>query len=300
MAEHAGRAGRRRGRRWLETPRARCSARRARRRLSSRSCLTRMQASAAISASAAARLTAALRGELRPRQLRQCRDLRQVSDRDPPRPGDGVGRAVGALGLCRRAEDERRAVPRHLAIGPQPRPPAARRGGARRRRADRGNRQRHGLAARGNLRGRRCRSMPAGAKRRGDQVLHRVARRGPAARRALGGGPTAARRARRGSRTISSGAAARNWQAALPLLAEAQNLYVVGRGIGLGARAGGGAEAQGDLRHSCRGAVAPPSCCMARWRSPGRISRCSSSASTTRPAGRRRSRSPSFRRAACR
>ena len=54
---------------------------------------------------------AALRRHLCARQLRQCRDLRQVSAGDPARPGDRLGRTFRQLGLCGGAADAGRAVP---------------------------------------------------------------------------------------------------------------------------------------------------------------------------------------------
>ena len=113
--------------------------------------------------------------DLRPGQLRQRRDLRQVPDRDLPRPGGGLGRALDQFDLRPPAEDARRAVRRHLAVGPQPRPADARRGGARRRCPDGRDRQRHDLAARRTLPGRPaapCRS-PRGASPRPSPISPR-------------------------------------------------------------------------------------------------------------------------------
>ena len=139
---------------------------------------------------------AGLRRHLRARQLRQRRDLRQVSPGDQARRGDRLGRSLNSLRLCGGAADEGRAFPGGLAIGPLARSPLSGGSGAHRRRLDGRAGQRRQFAARAHLRGCAAAACGTGAERRGDQIMDMLARGDSAACRALGRRPRSARSAR--------------------------------------------------------------------------------------------------------
>ena len=111
----------------------------------------------------------------------------------------------------------------------------------------------------------------------------RFARGGPAARRALGRRPAASRRARAAAGRSGARRGARLERRACRFSPRAKNLFVAGRGIGLAARAGSGAEAEGDLRHPCRGALRGRADARADDARRAGFSRVRLLASTTRP-----------------
>ena len=186
---------------------------------------------------------------LGPRQLRSRRDLRPLPDRDAAGGDDRFRRAVGELGLRRRAgpsaarfawrSRNRAAAPTSL-----PRAEAAREAGG----AGRGAGQRRRFAAGRTRRRDRAAAGRPRAQRRGDQVLHRRAER----HRAAGGVLERRCGARCGALATAAGAA----RAGLGARLERGHRAAAGRPEPLRARPrprlrrrrGGGAEAEGDLR----------------------------------------------------
>ena len=164
-----------------------------------------------------------------------------------------LGRPVGQLDLWRAAADAMARCSSPISqSGRSPDLLDARRGGARRRRADRGAGQRHGLAAGRALRGRAAAPCRAGEERRRDQVLHRLAGGPAAAPRRLERRPGARPRRRAAARRPCD-ALRRDWRAAVAPLAAARKPLCRRARRRLRRRAGSGAEAQGDLRPPCRG-----------------------------------------------
>ena len=197
---------------------------------------------------------AALRRHLRARQLRRGCDLCEISDRDrasassSPRSVRRSARSMAAGRRCATRSSSRsrnRAAARTCSTLAE----AARADGALTVALVNDT----ALAARRPLRSRAAAQRLAGAERRGDEILHRLARRRAAARRHWSEDAAArpraaapARRSRRGGRAATGRRPAD--------AAGALSLYVVGRGPGFARGAGGRAQAQGDLRPACRGA----------------------------------------------
>ena len=169
-------------------------------------------------------------------------------------------------------------VPRDLAVRAQPGPARGRAAareaaGALRGRAG----QRRGLAARAASPTARCRCAPGPeTQRRGDQVLHRLARGDRAARRRAGRGTRSSlRRAGRARRTQLARAWELDWSAAIEPLRDGHQ-PVRGR-----PRRWASASRRKRRSSSRKPAActprrsAPRRCATGRWRWSGRVSRCS-------------------------
>ena len=167
---------------------------------------------------------------------------------------------VGDLRLRGAPAHARCALPRRVAIGPQPGHSQPRPGRAGRRRADGGARERHLLAARLHLRGRAAAAC-------GDR--RRASPRSPSSRRSPPGSSSSpiGRRIRSCSMRstpcpmCSPGPRATDWSAAVPILTEADNLFVVGRGVGFAVAQEAALklkETRASMRRRCRRADARP------------------------------------------
>ncbi len=132
--------------------------------------------------------TAAARRDLRARQLGACRDLRQAPDRAASRHSGLGGRAEHRVDLSGQIGAARPVVPRRLAGRPQRGHHRDRRDGESRRRDHRRGRQRCRQPAGGRVRHRAADAGRAGIERRGEQVVHRLARHAAAPDRRLGAG----------------------------------------------------------------------------------------------------------------
>ena len=201
---------------------------------------------------AAAAPAAAGGRHLRARQLGPCRDVRQAPDRALHRHSRRRGRAQHRQRLRPAPAPRRPAVPRHLAIREKRRSRRADRERQGGRRADRVDRQCHRRAAGGGKRHRLADGCRTGAQRGREQDVRGDARRAAAPGRGLD------RRCRpRWRHRAAAGAAGRRRRARLE-----RSRRGAGRHQQPGHdrprphpchRAGGLAQAQGDLQPACRG-----------------------------------------------